>query len=73
MSDNVEKAARLLKVVRLARNPMMDVVSIKLNSEPTRDEILQMRRAALALEWAAKKRGVFDMAEDFNNELDRIR
>jgi hypothetical protein len=64
--EQIERAAKLMKVVRLARSPGMDVVSVKLNCSPTYDEIKIAERWAKAFELAQRDGSVFQYAEELD-------
>lgn len=57
-----EKAARILKLCKLAANPMMDNVAIRLNAEPTYAEMQQARLWEKAFELADNRLSVNDAA-----------
>lgn len=61
--DLAERAARLMKIVRLARNPMLDAVAIKLNAQPTSEEIRTAERWRAAFDLAAQQENDFVLAE----------
>lgn len=61
--DIAERAARLMKIVRLARDPMMDAVAIKLNAQPTFEEKRTAERWRAAFDLAAQEEKDFVLAE----------
>lgn len=62
MRSLAERAAMIRKIVRLAKTPGMDEVAVKLNCEPTHDEIQEAKGWAKALELAAKDDPIFNLA-----------
>jgi len=50
--DTARKAATAMKIIHLARLPGMDIVAIKLNCNPTHEEVETALRWQFALEMA---------------------
>lgn len=65
--EQIERAAKVMKVVRLA-NSGLDVVAVKLNCDPTYDEIKMAARWAKAFEISQRAGSIFQYAE----ELDKV-
>lgn len=62
-SEHVRRAAKVMKIVRLRHMPGMDATAIRLNSEPTIEELIH------ATAWLA----AFTATEDArNNNLEAI-
>lgn len=53
--DEITYAAKLVKVVRLAQLPGMDTVAIRLNCEPTHDELQVAEFWVMAFELAERE------------------
>lgn len=67
-----KRAATMLKMIRLANMPGMDGVAIKLNCEPTYDEIREAERWQRALELAAdENKPLMDLAIELAGERRR--
>ena len=67
--EQIEKAGKMLKIVSLASNPMMDNVAIKLNCGLTWREKESARRWAKAFELAQTDESVFDCAAKLAEEF----
>lgn len=52
--DQIKAAATAMKILRLAQHPGMDSVAIKLNSQPTYQEIEQAKMWAMAFSNATR-------------------
>ena len=63
--SQVERAAKLMKIVQLA-NSGLDAVAIKLNSNPTYEELRQARRWATAFELAQRDSDIFALASELS-------
>lgn len=53
MSDISDRAAKIMKIISLARNPMMDRIAVQLACMPTYDEKQRARDWEAAFEIAA--------------------
>ncbi len=63
-----ERAAEIVKMVKLASMPEMDEVAIMLNRKPTYDEINQMAFYHKALQLAAEiSKPISDLAVELND------
>jgi hypothetical protein len=72
MTDKeIELAAKIVKIVSLASNPMMDEVAVKLNAGPTYNEIRKARYWAKAFELAERGGDAFELAAELNAEINR--
>jgi hypothetical protein len=67
--EHIERAGRILKIIRLAGMPGMDTVAIKLNCGLTYDELQVARRWARAFELAQHEGSVFEHAETLHEKL----
>lgn len=63
--SQVERAAKLMKIVQLA-NSGLDAVAIKLNSTPTYEECRLARRWATAFELAQRDGEIFALASELS-------
>ena len=61
----IYRAAKMVKIIRLAGTPGMDIVAIRLNCEPTYDELQIARSWAKGFEIAAQDGSVFDLVQQF--------
>lgn len=66
--EQIDKAAKIVKIITLSNNPMMDSVAIKLNSGPTYDEKRRAKVYAKALGLATTNESVFDSAAKIMEE-----
>lgn len=66
-TTTIRRAATVMKILRLAQQPGMDTVAVKLNMEPTHDELFVAKTWALALEQCANSAlSVLDIADRIN-------
>lgn len=66
MNDaQIEKAAKIVKICYLARQPGMDSVAIKLNAGPTYQEIQAAKAWAIAFELAAREDSVWQLVSEY--------
>lgn len=67
-SQLIERAATVMKVLRLINMPGMDMVAVKLNMEPTHDELLVASAWREAFDQCAQEpqRRVLEIAEQLD-------
>jgi hypothetical protein len=61
----IERAAKIMKIIRLSQSSGMDIVSIKLNCAPTYAEKEHARSWAKAFELAATDTNTIEIIEEF--------
>jgi hypothetical protein len=61
-TEQVEKAARLIKIIKLSTTPGMDAIAVKLSCEPTYNELQVAEQWARAFEIAAQEGPDFELA-----------
>lgn len=66
--DQIKLAAKIHKIIRLASQPGMDRVAIKLNAGPTYMEVEHARKWARAFELAEEGGNAFELAERLQSE-----
>lgn len=69
--EQIERAAELLKILRLVNTPGMDMLAVRLNCAPTHDEIVQAVSWARAFEIASEPGDSFEQAVVLAGKLRR--
>lgn len=65
-SEQILKAAKLIKIIRLVNNGL-DAVAVKINCEPTRTEEEAAKYWAKAFELAQTNKSIWEAAEELDN------